>query len=120
MTLREQRCLFTRLTARLIDRATALGYEVSYEETVRSRLQAQANAAQGTGISTSLHLVGLAVDLNLYIGGEYQTKSEAHQPLGDYWKTLHPLCRWGGDFRDSEGRPKPDGNHYSMEWQGRK
>jgi hypothetical protein len=124
MTLREQRCLFTRLTARLIDYANSLGYEVSYEETMRSKLQAQANAAAGTGISTSLHTIGLAVDLNLYIlvNGvwQWQQKSEAHQPLGNYWKSLHPLARWGGDFKDAAGRPKPDGNHYSLEWQGRK
>lgn len=115
MTLREQRCLFTRLTAQLIAWANANGYEVSYEETMRSKAQAKANATSGAGILNSLHTIGLAVDLNLYLNGDWQTTSEAHAPLGAYWKSLHPLCRWGGDFR-----PRPDGNHYSLEWQGRK
>lgn len=120
MTLREQRCLFTRLTAHLIQHASVLGYEVSYEEVKRSPAQASANAASGAGISNSLHLVGLAVDLNLYINGVWQPNSESHAPLGAFWKTLHPLARWGGDFRDKNGKPKPDGNHYSLEWQGTK
>lgn len=120
MNLREQRCLFARLLARLIEHAYSLGYEVSLEEVMRSKVQAQANAASGAGISNSLHLIGLAADLNLYIDGVWQQKSEAHKPLGDYWKSLHPLARWGGDFKDGQGRPKPDGNHYSLEWQGRR
>jgi len=115
LKLREQRCLFTRLTAQLITWANEHGYEVSYEETMRSKAQAQANATSGAGIVNSLHTIGLAVDLNLYIDGDWKKTSEAHAPLGAYWKSLHPLCRWGGDFR-----PRIDGNHYSMEWEGRK
>lgn len=115
MNLREKRCLFTRLLAQLIEHAYALSYEVSLEEVKRSQAQANANAVSGAGISNSLHLDGLAADLNLYINGEYQAASESHQALGDYWKSLHPLCRWGGDFR-----PRRDGNHYSLEHMGRK
>lgn len=116
MTLREQRCLFSYLLAKLILYANSLpGHEVAIHEVVRSKEQAQANAASGKGISNSLHLDGLAADLNLYINGVWQSDGVKHEPLGRYWKTLHPLCRWGGDFK-----PKADGNHYSMEWQGRK
>lgn len=120
MTLREQRCLFTRLFAQLITWANANGYETSFEEVMRSKVQAAANAASGAGIGNSLHLIGLAGDLNLYRGGVWLQKSEDHAELGTYWKSLHPLCRWGGDFKDANGRSKPDGNHYSLEWQGRK
>lgn len=114
MKLREARCLFTRLISDLVLWAFEQGYEVSFEEVKRSKAQAAANAASGAGISNSLHLDGLAADLNLYIGGDYQETSEAHAEIGAKWKTMHPLCRWGGDFR------KPDGNHYSIEWEGRK
>lgn len=117
MTLREQRCLFTRLLALLIVQVemTLPGYQVALSEVKRSQAQAKANAAAGTGIAASLHLDSLAGDLDLYIHGVYQTSSAAHEPIGKIWKSLHPLCRWGGDFK-----PKPDGNHYSVEWQGRK
>jgi hypothetical protein len=116
MTLREQRCLFTSLVARLILLVEMMpGYELALSEVKRSQAQANANAAAGTGISNSLHLDSLAADFDLYINGAYQPASSAHEPIGKLWKSLHPLCRWGGDFK-----PSPDGNHYSTEWQGRK
>ena len=61
----------------------------------------------------SLHYLGLANDLALYIGGVYQTTTEAYRKLGDRWKMLHKDLRWGGDFVDKKGKPKPDGNHFS-------
>jgi len=110
MTLREQRCLFTRLVCEFgLWVFTQPGYEVAFGETKRSPQQAKANAEAGKGIKNSLHLLGLAVDFDLYIDGKYQTRSEAHAPLGEKWKSMHELARWGGDFR------KPDGNHYSLE-----
>lgn len=47
-----------------------------------------------------MHKQRLAIDLNLFRRGEYMTNSEAHKLLGDYWKSLHPDCRWGGDIPD--------------------
>ncbi len=105
MTLREQRCLFTQLLAKLIQQAAALGYECSLEEVKRSAAQAAANAASGKGIKNSLHLQGLAADLNLYKDGIYLPNTEAHAKLGEWWEKQHPLNRWGGRFGD--------GNHYS-------
>lgn len=118
MKLSEQRCLFTRLVCEFGVWAYANGYEIAFDEVKRTKTQAQANAASGAGISNTLHLDGLAVDFLLYIGGVYQTDSAAHKPLGEKWKSMHPLNRWGGDFRDSQGKPKPDGNHYSSERNG--
>jgi hypothetical protein len=60
------------------------------------------------------------LDFNLFVGRSWLRDSMSHQPLGIYWKSLHPENAWGGDFLDKLGRPKPDGNHYSMIWQGRK
>lgn len=112
MTLGEKQRLFVRLVGDLIGWAYANGYELSFGETVRSEAAAAANAATGTGISRSNHIVRLAIDLNLFRDGRYEPDSDAHKPLGDYWKTLDPLCRWGGDFK------RRDGNHYSLEHEG--
>jgi hypothetical protein len=112
MTLGEKQRLFTECVGKLIAWAYAHGYELTFGDAYRAPAQAAANAAAGTGISNSLHCKRLAVDFNLFEAGIYRTDTASHKPLGTYWKTLHPLCRWGGDFS------KPDGNHYSIEHEG--
>jgi len=62
----------------------------------------------------SLHYLGLANDLALYIGGVYQDKTEAYAFLARKWKSMNPEFCWGGDFKSA------DGNHFSMTYQGRK
>lgn len=114
MTLGEKQELFTELVANFIAWAVAQGYKLRFGEVQRTQAQADANAASGAGISKSLHLVCLAVDFKLFINGIYQTDSEVYRPLGEYWKSLNPLCCWGGDFS------KPDGNHFSITHEGRK
>jgi len=112
MTLGEKQRRFTELVGRLIEWCYDEGFELTFGECYRTPEQAALNAASGAGISNSLHTKRLAIDLQLFLGGEYQTASPAYKPLGDYWKTLDPECRWGGDFS------KPDGNHFSMEHEG--
>lgn len=115
MTLGEQQRKFTLYVSKLIEYAYMAGYELTFGDAYRSPEQAQANAAAGKGISNSLHTQRLAIDLNLFKDGKYLVKSEDYKPLGDFWKTLHPLCCWGGDFK-----PTADGNHFSMTYGGRK
>jgi len=106
MSLREKQSLFASLVPRLIDQAIELGFEVTFGETWRSEAEAKRR-----GFEESLHRDRLAIDLNLFRGGEYLRDSEDYRPLGDFWKGLHPLCRWGGDFND--------GNHFSITHAGR-
>jgi hypothetical protein len=112
MTLREKQSLHVRLVAQLIQYATERGYELSWGEAWRTPEQAALNAKNRVGIRNSLHVDRLAVDLNLFRGGRFLTSTEDHRPLGEYWESLHPLARWGGRFND--------GNHYSIEHEGRK
>ena len=98
MTLREKRCLFTSLIADLIHFANHAGYEVALHDVF----------TRDGHCKNSYHYRGLAADLNLYKNGDYLRKTEDHAELGEYWKSLHPMCTWGGDFR------KRDGNHYSF------
>ncbi len=113
MTLGEQQRLFTKLVAQLIDWAYRQpGMQLTFGEAYRTPEQAAWNAAHGKGIAASLHISRLAIDLNVFIGGEYHTDVRAYSTLGEYWKGLHPLCRWGGDFKSG------DANHFSMEWNG--
>lgn len=102
MTLREKQSLFARLIAKLILTAYEEGYEITCGDFA---------ATTGHRVG-SCHYIRLAADLNLFKDGKFLDKTEDHAWLGAYWKTLHPLCRWGGGFGD--------GNHYSIEHEGRK
>lgn len=103
---------FTRLVGQLITWSYDHGYELTLGDAYRTPEQAAANAAAGKGVARSLHTLRLAIDLNLFVNGEYRTSTEDYRPLGDFWLTLHTDCRWGGNFS------KPDGNHFSMQHNG--
>jgi hypothetical protein len=113
MTLGEKQRLFTRLIGKLIEYAYAQGYELTFGDAYRSPEQAKLNAAAGKGIVNSLHCERLAIDLNLFINGEYKTQTEDYRKLGEYWEALGADCRWGGRFS------RPDGNHFSITHGGR-
>lgn len=115
MTLREKQSLFCAMSADLIAQAGKMGYAVTYGETYRSKEEAKRLAKLGLGIEKSNHTIRLAVDLNLFKNGIYLTKTEDHQPLGEWWESQSfgdIKCCWGGRFGD--------GNHYSFEHEGRK
>lgn len=111
-TLSEKQQRFAVLVAKLILWAFEHGYGITFGEAYRTLEQAQLNEKKGSGILNSLHRQRLAVDLNLFANGKYQTDPEAYRPLGDYWKSLNLLCRYGGDFKSK------DANHFSMEHEG--
>jgi len=82
---------------------------VTLGEAWRTPQQAALNAQDGKGIRDSLHCERLAVDLNLFQDGNYLMHTEQYRALGEWWKTLGPAYRWGGDFKS-----RPDGNHFSI------
>jgi hypothetical protein len=110
MKLSEKQQLFTKMVARLIDFATSKGYGLTFGEAFRTPEMAAIHAARGKGIKHSLHSDRLAVDFNLFIDGEYKADTESHRPIGEFWESIGGA--WGGRFND--------GNHYSLEHNGRK
>ena len=99
MKLSERQAKFTRMTAVLIQYADLLGYSLTYGD-------AYSKVEFGVHELNSYHYKRLAVDFNLFIDGVYQTSTEAHKPLGEFWKLIGGT--WGGDFSNK------DGNHYSF------
>lgn len=110
MTLGEKQRKFVRMVGLLIEWAYSHNYELTFGDAYRSPEAAALNAKKGLGIASSLHCQRLAIDLNLFIGGQYQTATEAYLPLGEYWESLGGS--WGGRFKD--------GNHFSLAHEGRK
>jgi len=103
MSLKQARIKFTRLLPRLLDKAFEMGYDCALDEATE-RLTEQDKMSDH--MKGSLHHIGLAVDLLLYFDGFYLKDSADYKRLGDFWKTLDPFCRWGGEFGD--------GGHFSF------
>lgn len=106
--------------AKLVLKAVSLGIDFRPGEGVRTQLQAWANSLPpkttitggtednkefhfwetvgGVGKSQSLHLSKLAYDLSIIKNGKISQDIEDYRALGDYWKSLDPKNRWGGEF----------------------
>lgn len=112
MTLGEQQRLFARLVGTLLGYIYQEGFECTLDWCYRPPEVAAYYADLGIGIRSSLHTIKLAIDLNLFKDGVWLRSTEDHRPIGEWWETQHPLCRWGGRFGD--------GNHYSFTRDGRK
>lgn len=112
MTLREKQSLFAQLYGKLINKIYSQGYECTLDWIYRPPDVAAYYASLGIGIRSSLHTKKLAGDINLFKDGVWLRSTEDHRKFGEWWEKQHPLCRWGGRFGD--------GNHYSLEHEGRK
>lgn len=103
MTLREKQSKFTRMVADLIIFAYDNGYELTFGDCYR-------DSRCPYGADKSLHKSRLAIDLNLFLDGQYLQTTEHHRDLGEYWESIGGS--WGGRFFD--------GCHYSLKHEGRR
>jgi hypothetical protein len=99
MSLREKQSKFAKMVADLIIFAYSKGYEITLGD---------AYAKIGHK-DKSNHYIRLAIDLNLFKDGVWIQTTEGHRELGEYWESIGGS--WGGRFMD--------GNHYSIEHEGR-
>lgn len=111
---------FSYCLGKLLVWAHENGHPVRGGEWYRPPAQAALNAQTGAGIAQSLHIEKIAVDLNRVVAGALSDLSSDYKPLADYWKTLHPLASWGGDFKPTVARPHGDIYHFSFAYGGRK
>ena len=111
MTLGDKQRRFTKMLAKLILWAYQNGYEITVGDFYRSpRAFGPMGEKIAYGSKNSNHKLRLAGDLNLFKDGVFLTKTEDHRPLGEQWEKMGGA--WGGRFND--------GNHYSLEHNGRK
>ena len=111
MTLGQKQKQFVRMVGQLIEFAYANGYELTFGDAYRDpRLHGAVGEKKGYGASSSCHKMRLAVDFNLFKGDKYLTGSDDYKPLGEFWESIGGS--WGGRFQD--------GNHFSMEHEGKR
>lgn len=100
LNLRKKQSQFVKMVASLIEFAYENGYELTFGD---------AYATSGHK-ENSNHYIRLAIDFNLFKNGKYCRKTADHLELGKFWESIGGS--WGGRFED--------GNHYSLEYNGRK
>ena len=103
MTLLEKQIKFSVMAAKLILKAEELGYGVTLGDAFR-------DSRCPYGEPQSLHKKRLAIDLNLFRDGMFLPRTEDHAQLGEWWESIGGS--WGGRFKD--------GNHYSIEHNGKR
>jgi|TARA_R110000823_G_scaffold309594_3_gene433962 hypothetical protein len=103
MKLSDHQRTFTQNIGQLICRANELGLGLTFGEAYRTTeqqlLYVQSRKSQ---TMSSNHLRRLAVDFNVFKDGNLTYAWEDIKPLGDYWETLHPANRWGGDWNKND------------------
>jgi hypothetical protein len=110
-SLRQKQSKFVRMIADLLYFAHSRGYEFTFGDAYRDpRVFGDMGVKQGYSSAWSNHKLRLALDLNLFKDGKFLTETKDHEPLGVYWESIGGI--WGGRF--------DDGNHYSLEHDGRK
>ena len=108
--MRKKQSIFILNVAKLIAWAFEKGYELTVGEAYRTDEQQAIYLQQGKSkAARSRHQDKLAIDLNLFINGEYRADKESYKPLADYWKSLNPDnvagYDWGWDANHFEMKP---------------
>lgn len=113
MSLVDKQADFAAAVANLILFARGLGYQVTFGDAYR-------DPRVPYGHTKSCHRARLAVDLNLYVAGEWVQTSDhpAWLVLGNHWETLDHRARWGGKGSLHPTGLQHDGNHFSFEHEG--
>ena len=112
MSLNKKQVEFSRVMAKFQVWCFQMGYEFIEGESYRTPYQAKEYARLGKGIMNSTHCKKLARDLFRYKDGTVTWNHSDYEAMGQQWKRMHPLARWGGDFK---GR---DAVHFSFEHKG--
>lgn len=108
MKLSEKQGIFLLNVSKLIQFVNDRGWWVTGGRLYSTVLEQLAYFESGASkTKMGQHPKRLAIDLNLFIDGAYQTNKEAYKPLALFWKSLHEDNRAGYDWGW-------DANHFEM------
>lgn len=119
MSLMHEQATFLLQVTELIRKAGELGFHVTGGELFRTPEQQAIHVRNGRSTTlNSQHLKRLAVDLNFFRGGadgawRLVQSVEELRPLGQFWESLDPANRWGGNwnlFKDAPHFERQEGS----------
>lgn len=100
MSLSQEQAAFLLDTCKLIQYATEQGWMVTGGELYRTPEQQEIYLKTGRSKTmASNHLKRCAIDLNFFKNGQLIWDKQQLAPLGQYWESLNPKNRWGGNFK---------------------
>lgn len=110
MNLSDKQWEFLKDVALLIQYAERRGWKLTGGELWRH--QHMQEYYYNNGLSQTLesnHEIRLAIDLNLFIDGDYKQETKDYKQLGNFWESLRKENRWGGHFDDGNHFERTDG-----------
>ena len=106
MSLVQTQAEFLLDATKLIQFATAAGFVVTGGELWRTPEQQKVYVQTGRSKTMeSKHLKRLAIDLNFFRDGQLCYDIKTLRPVGEYWESLNPKNRWGGNFSSFKDVP---------------
>lgn len=100
MSLSQEQAAFLLDVCKLIQYATEQGWMVTGGELYRPPEQQEIYVKTGRSRTMlSNHLKRCAIDLNFFKNGQLIWDKKQLAPLGQYWESLNPKNRWGGNFK---------------------
>jgi len=117
MSLVDEQAAFLLDITKLIIKANELGFLVTGKELQRSIAeQKQFVKEKRSKTLKSNHLNCTALDLYFFIKVDGKNKLTYDipllKPLGDFWESLNPKNRWGGNWRNFKDIPHFERNLY--------
>jgi len=100
MKLSEKQAQFLQDVALLILWINQKGWYVTGGELHRPQEMQEIYLKQGkTRTGDSKHTRRLAIDLFLFKNNKVTWNPEHYEPLGEFWESIRPENRWGGNFK---------------------
>lgn len=107
MKLVAEQAAFLLDVVKLLQVATASGFQVTGGELYRTAEQQEIYLKQGKSKTlNSNHLRRLAIDLNFFKEGKLVQSREELRAVGEFWESLNAgVNRWGGNFKSIVDTP---------------
>lgn len=100
MSLVAEQAEFLKDVCKLINKCFELGFVITGGELLRTPEQQEIYLQKGLSkTSNSMHLKKCAIDLNFFKDGKLVSNRDTLIPVGEFWQSLNPKNRWGGNFK---------------------